>query len=169
MQDFYVICRVIWNAAGYRRLQVITGQPVLCARWGRLHDDDQADTLCILMRGCMTLHSLSGSKQVVPLPQEYSDVHPLPQGILLTVRWMQVTECMTVCMQRRCQILQSINNTIPAFCCDVLQNHTWRVVSSRAFASKWNRKKCAHLTLLLSLAVLAGFANGCAKLSEPPT
>ena len=42
--------------------------------------------LCMLQQATLTAYSLKGSLQTVPLPPHITAMHPLPHGLILSVR-----------------------------------------------------------------------------------
>ena len=54
--------------------------------WATFAGVDGDLVLCMLQHATLTTYSLKGELYTVPLPPHVSSMHPLPQGLLLSVR-----------------------------------------------------------------------------------
>jgi hypothetical protein len=55
--------------------------------WATFPGMEGANVLCMLQQATLTTYSLSGELQTVPLPTDVTDMHPLPLGLILSVRF----------------------------------------------------------------------------------
>lgn len=54
--------------------------------WTNFSGMEGADVLCMLQQATLTTYSLRGELQTVPLPANITTMHPLPLGLILSVR-----------------------------------------------------------------------------------
>ncbi len=70
--------------------------------------------LCLLHTRSLTLCTLDGDVQTIPLPDEYSTLSPLPHGILLSVRVWSAFFCSSEL------VIKSALGKLVLLCCVVL-------------------------------------------------
>lgn len=54
--------------------------------WATFAGMDGGKVLCMLQHATLTTYSLKGELHTVPLPPHISSMHPLPHGLILSVR-----------------------------------------------------------------------------------
>jgi hypothetical protein len=57
------------------------------AAWCRFQDEDEDEdaSICVLHDSFLTVFAPSGEAHIVPLPERFAALWPLPQGVLLSV------------------------------------------------------------------------------------
>ena len=55
--------------------------------WAAFAGMEGDSILCMLQQATLTAYSLKGSLQTVPLPAHITAMHPLPHGLILSVRF----------------------------------------------------------------------------------
>lgn len=83
-------CRVIWKVACNKYLQVTTPRKVLQVGWITFRDSTDTSFMCILMPGLLQLQDDDGEEYSIPLLQDFIRFSPIPDGLLLTVSYLQV-------------------------------------------------------------------------------
>lgn len=63
---------------------------VVQVAWATFPNSEAESTLCMLQNAVLTTYTLSGQLQTVPVPAAVTSLHPLLQGLLLSVRVLPI-------------------------------------------------------------------------------
>lgn len=85
--------RLVWSCSGVVRKQFTTGQNITKAAWVHFAETGSHPLLCMLQPTLLTIYSLGGELHSVPLACKFTQIWPLPRGLILAGS-SQVSPCL---------------------------------------------------------------------------